>query len=148
MALRDPSAEDSGRVKAWRKVAREGLLPPALLYFVSGLDSWLVLDGHDRLLAARLEGVAPTALTLSSVRTRTWTPNPEEHARTQNALERQLETEPDAARVRGINTRLIALYAEPSQVVPRTRVYPLRDWPSDAERLVRGGAPRELLDAK
>jgi hypothetical protein len=32
---------DQGRVKAYRKLAREGLLPPLLLWWVSGLDGWL-----------------------------------------------------------------------------------------------------------
>lgn len=135
-------------MKAWRKVAREGLLPPLLLYFVSGMDSWLVLDGHDRLLAARLEGAAPKALVLSSVRTHTWTASLEERARMQASIDRQLEASSDAARVHAINQRLIAMYADPSQLVPRTRVWPLRHWQRDAEQLVREGAPRELLDAE
>jgi hypothetical protein len=53
--VRRMSPETSGRVKWWRKKAREGLLPPVLLWRFSGLDSYVVLDGHDRLLAAALE---------------------------------------------------------------------------------------------
>jgi hypothetical protein len=54
-ALRDASADDASRVKAWRKHARDGTLPPALLAWISALDGYVVLDGHDRLHAASLE---------------------------------------------------------------------------------------------
>jgi hypothetical protein len=67
ITLREMSPSDSGRVKAWRKHARAGSLPPILLYWVSGLQAYLVLDGHDRLLAASLEDVSPPALALEAV---------------------------------------------------------------------------------
>ncbi|MET9726035.1 hypothetical protein [Streptomyces zaomyceticus] len=58
-----PDAEDS-RVKAYRKQAREGTLPPVLLWWVSGLDCHLILDGHARLAAAIAESVDPPLLQL------------------------------------------------------------------------------------
>lgn len=64
ITLRDFSAPDSGRVKAWRKLASAGALPPVLLFWVSGLDAHVVLDGHDRLLAAHLEQAPIGALEL------------------------------------------------------------------------------------
>lgn len=64
LPLRAPSAEDDGRVKSWRKRARDRTLPPALLLYVDLLGKWLVLDGHDRLHAALLEGVTPPLLGL------------------------------------------------------------------------------------
>ncbi|RKH65883.1 hypothetical protein [Corallococcus llansteffanensis] len=64
LALRAPSARDDGRVKSWRKRARDGTSPPALLLYVDILAKWLVLDGHDRLHAALLEGVEPPLLGL------------------------------------------------------------------------------------
>lgn len=64
LRLRTPSPPDAARVKAWRKRARDGTLPPVLLWFVAGLDTCVLLDGHDRLLAAREEGVAPRLLVL------------------------------------------------------------------------------------
>jgi hypothetical protein len=57
LPLRQPPSPDDGRVKAWRKVAREGHLPPPLFFWVSGLNVFLLLDGHARLLAAQLEQV-------------------------------------------------------------------------------------------
>jgi hypothetical protein len=70
ITLRDMSHPESGRVKAWRKVARANALPPVLLYWVSGLAAYVVLDGHDRLLAASLEGTGVSALSLEPLRTR------------------------------------------------------------------------------
>lgn len=64
LRLRVPSAVDAARVRAWRKRARDGTLPPVLLWFVTGLDTCVLLDGHDRLLSAREEGVAPRLLVL------------------------------------------------------------------------------------
>lgn len=58
-----PGAFDP-RVKAYRKQARDGTLPPVLLWWVSGLDCHLVLDGHARLAAAIAESVEPAVLEL------------------------------------------------------------------------------------
>ncbi|MEU6666964.1 hypothetical protein [Streptomyces sp. NPDC046727] len=58
-----PDAGDS-RVKAYRKQARDGTLPPVLLWWVSGLDCHLILDGHARLAAAIAESTAPPVLFL------------------------------------------------------------------------------------
>ncbi|WP_285575955.1 hypothetical protein [Actinoallomurus iriomotensis] len=38
-----------GRVKAYRKLARDGALPPLLLWWISGLDGVLLLDGRAQL---------------------------------------------------------------------------------------------------
>ncbi|MEM9865925.1 MAG: hypothetical protein AAF938_30250 [Myxococcota bacterium] len=62
--LRSPSDPNASRVKSWRKHAREQTLPPILLWWVGALDMHVVLDGHDRLRAAALEGVRPPAITL------------------------------------------------------------------------------------
>lgn len=64
--LRPLSAPDHPRVKAYRRQVREGTVAPVLLWWVTGLDGWLLLDGHDRLVAARAEGVGrPPALILA-----------------------------------------------------------------------------------
>jgi hypothetical protein len=64
LPLRAPSDAEDGRVKSWRKLARDRTLPPALLLYVDILEKWLVLDGHDRIHAALLEGVEPPLLGL------------------------------------------------------------------------------------
>ncbi|WMX44250.1 hypothetical protein RGF97_04410 [Streptomyces roseicoloratus] len=65
LPLRALSAPDAPRVKAYRRQYREGLLPPVVLWWISGLQSPVVLDGHDRLVAALAEGGRPTVLLLS-----------------------------------------------------------------------------------
>lgn len=63
--LRPLSAADSARVKAYRKLAAAGTLPPLLLWWISGLNCDVLLDGHDRLVAAVAEGIAPRVLRLA-----------------------------------------------------------------------------------
>ncbi|WP_330457542.1 hypothetical protein OIB37_11865 [Streptomyces sp. NBC_00820] len=65
--LRALSPEDAPRVKAYRKAAREGALAPVLLWWVTALDGWLLLDGHDRAVAALAEGRTPPCLVLARV---------------------------------------------------------------------------------
>lgn len=66
--LRRPSARDASRVRLWRKRAREGVLPPVLVSYVSGLTMFALLDGHDRLAAAVAEGLSPPVMVLWQVR--------------------------------------------------------------------------------
>ncbi|MDA5282188.1 hypothetical protein [Streptomyces sp. Isolate_45] len=64
LPLRPMPGPGDSRVKAYRKQAREGTLPPVLLWWVSGLDCHLILDGHARLAAAIAESVEPPLLQL------------------------------------------------------------------------------------
>jgi hypothetical protein len=64
IALRQPR-DDEGRVRWWRKKAREQALPPILALWVSGLAACIIVDGHCRLRAALLEGVAPDIITIA-----------------------------------------------------------------------------------
>ncbi|WP_406063852.1 hypothetical protein OG462_34610 [Streptomyces sp. NBC_01077] len=68
-ALSDPEAP---RVKAYRRQYREGVLPPVFAWWISGLNSPVVLDGHDRLTAALAEGGRPEVLTLSRAADAEW----------------------------------------------------------------------------
>ncbi|MEZ4393340.1 MAG: hypothetical protein R3A48_19820 [Polyangiales bacterium] len=68
LPMRPASPPDRARVKSWRKRAREGTLPPVLVHFVSALDMHALLDGHDRLVAAREEGVAIPWLRVNALR--------------------------------------------------------------------------------
>lgn len=63
--LRPLSDAEAPRVKAYRRRLREGNLPPVLLWAVTGLDGWLILDGHDRAIAALAEGQEPSAVVLA-----------------------------------------------------------------------------------
>ncbi|MEV4481496.1 hypothetical protein [Micromonospora coxensis] len=67
LSMRPMSRHDDARVKAYRKQVRDGTLPPILLWWVSSLDSYLLLDGHDRLAACLAEVVEPPLMTLTAV---------------------------------------------------------------------------------
>ncbi|MGX1130254.1 hypothetical protein RKD49_002444 [Streptomyces glaucescens] len=76
LPLRRLSPPDAPRVRAYRKHAREGTLAPVLLWWVAFLDGWLLLDGHDRAVAALAEGSVPQCVELTRV------PDEEEWRRT------------------------------------------------------------------
>ncbi len=61
--LRAPSS-DGARAHALRKRARDGLLAPALLLYVSAIGGYVVLDGHDRIAAALAENSPPPLIAL------------------------------------------------------------------------------------
>jgi hypothetical protein len=65
LPLRQLASPDDSRIKAYRKQVRDDTLAPVLLWWISGLDSYVLLDGHDRLVAAHAEGRQPESLALS-----------------------------------------------------------------------------------
>jgi hypothetical protein len=65
LPLRRLSPVDAGRVKAYRRQLHEGVLPPALLWWASGLNTLLVMDGHDRITAAVAEHTLPEVVVLA-----------------------------------------------------------------------------------
>ncbi len=65
LSRRALSAVDDSRVKAYRKQAREGSIAPILLWWIDGLTSYLILDGHDRLQACLAERLEPPMLALT-----------------------------------------------------------------------------------
>jgi hypothetical protein len=72
LPLRALSHPEAPRVKAYRRQYREGVLPPVLVWWISGLNSPVVLDGHDRLTAALAEGGRPPVLILSRAMDEEW----------------------------------------------------------------------------
>jgi hypothetical protein len=86
---------DAGRVKSYRKQAREGILPPVLLWWISGLDCYVVLDGHDRLVAAATEAQEPPLLALSAASRRQVTDDTDvavtRYTATVDALQQQVD---------------------------------------------------------
>ncbi len=67
LPLRRLSDPTGSRVKAYRKQAQAGILPPVLLWWLSSLDCYVILDGHDRILAAIAEEQEPPFMALASV---------------------------------------------------------------------------------
>jgi hypothetical protein len=72
LPLRRLSSPDAARVKSYRQEHADGILAPALLWWVSGLQTLLVLDGHDRIAAALAEGAAPPVLVLAPAEDPEW----------------------------------------------------------------------------
>ncbi len=147
--LRRPSSTDSGRVKAWRKRVRDGTLPPVLVMYVSGLDMFALIDGHDRLMAAELEGKSPPVLVLWKVREESTYSS----ERRQQALCRELalrrEDRKDRRRpldTADENALLRSAFPGPARLRATTRAYRLDDdearWRDRVERAL-GFAPAE-----
>lgn len=144
--LRAPSGPDAPRVKAWRRHAREGALPPIVLWSVSGLQSHLLVDGHDRLVAAALEGVTPSVLTL--VRVVEPPPAPGDAARTAAVYEQWLDAIEMSPRGRvAFNERLVRAFAPLPLAAPTlARAKPGLDDEWDAEvRAVVGPGHEDLF---
>ncbi|WP_328941760.1 hypothetical protein OG259_08925 [Streptomyces sp. NBC_00250] len=72
LPLRALSHPEAPRVKAYRRQYREGVLPPVFAWWISGLNSPVVLDGHDRLTAALAQGGRPEVLILSRAVDAAW----------------------------------------------------------------------------
>ncbi|WP_411110983.1 hypothetical protein [Streptomyces sp. c-19] len=72
LPLRALSHPEAPRVKAYRRQYREGVLPPVFAWWISGLNSPVLLDGHDRLTAALAEGGRPQVLLLSRAADAAW----------------------------------------------------------------------------
>ncbi len=67
LPLRQLSDPTDSRVKAYRKQARVGILPPVLLWWISSLDCYVIVDGHDRILAAIAEEQEPSFMALTGI---------------------------------------------------------------------------------
>ncbi|MDH5728650.1 MAG: hypothetical protein OEZ58_06645 [Gammaproteobacteria bacterium] len=65
VSIRIPN-EESGRVKWWRKKVKEKKLPPILVWYLNCLDAYIIVDGHERLLASVLENVPPPIIVVYS----------------------------------------------------------------------------------
>jgi hypothetical protein len=115
-------------VKSWRKHARDGTLPPTLLLYLEIVGKWLVLDGHERLHAALLEGVAPPLLGLWPVFEEAIPVEPVRREGTLIAVEVQLRQEGRPEVLDRANRTLVREFTE------HRRVAITRAWPQ------RGGA--------
>jgi hypothetical protein len=123
LPMRAASPAEAGRVKALRKLARAGTLPPLVLLFVSGLDMYLLLDGHARLRAGLLEGRLPPALALSRVRYFPYAPDPRRDTALAG-MERALDHAQGPATIERLNRSVLALFAE-GDWRARTRGWPV-----------------------
>jgi hypothetical protein len=132
LAMRPMSGSDDARVKAWRRALREGYAPPALLMWVSGLDRYVVLDGHDRIAAALAEGTLPKVLVLCHLQEHGRIPDPLRRSVITDVVARQLEASraPDLRpnrpfRVETANRLLIESFDDRPHLAPVSRAWPL-----------------------
>lgn len=109
LLARYPVDPTSGRVKWWRKKCREGALPPVLVWFIGGLASFVILDGHDRLQAALAEGIQPQFLVLSQIRDQVYTPDHKVREQTLSSLALQ-QKKPGSMNIDAMNRTLLNLY--------------------------------------
>lgn len=150
LGLRAFDPPEGGRVKSWRKLARDGTLPPVLLLYVDILAKWLVLDGHVRLRAALLEGVEPPLLGLWPFIDR---PRPWNAVREDGALfsaELQLRKDATPETVERVN-RMLLLNFTPSPRGTVSRAWPIpggrETWREEVNaRRRRGWVPLEDTD--
>jgi hypothetical protein len=134
LRTREPGPVDGARVRAFRKRARDRTLPPVLAQYVSGLDMFALLDGHDRLRAALLEGSAPPLLVLWQARTTAREPDPGRQAAVAREIERK-------RRLAGPRERPLTISAENALLVS---AFDDRDWMFATTRAfpIAGGAAR------
>ncbi|QDG49396.1 hypothetical protein FIV42_01180 [Persicimonas caeni] len=123
-ALRALSDADSSRVRMWRKRQRRGRLPPLLLLYVSVLEGYLLLDGHDRLVAACAEGDLPQCVVLAPLhRAKHY-----QSRKLQQAIECEAlkvsKRRPSPRNIDGVNRALIGAYLPESYRI-RTRCWPI-----------------------
>jgi hypothetical protein len=119
------SDASDGRVKMWRKRARDRTLPPIVTWWCRGLFAHVLLDGHNRLHAALLEGVKPDVIVLADV---TGVSKQELEERRQAALEQaaSLERIPSvAARANAMNAVLRAAWDPGAEWELSTPGFPL-----------------------
>ncbi|MEI2454821.1 hypothetical protein [Lysobacter firmicutimachus] len=124
--LRAPAAVDDGRLKWWRKKAREEALPPVLLWYLSCLNGYVIVDGHLRLQAALLEDRPPSFLVAYSAYEQAVRPDPAAQRAILDSYERharELALRLPQRRPIGtdsINATLIAAFDDRPLLLPRS----------------------------
>ncbi|MEU2546222.1 hypothetical protein ABZ618_12440 [Streptomyces roseolus] len=147
LPLRALSAVEAPRVKAYRRLYREGALPPVFAWWISGLNVPVVLDGHDRLTAALAEGGRPEVLILSRAADPAWTALLSE--RPVVAYEERMAALEDgplrAVRASGEARRLARELAAAADIPALTRAWPfpggVAGWEAAAAAYVPGWRP-------
>lgn len=130
-SLRRSAPADDGRLKWWRKKAREDALPPVLLWHAGCLNAYLIADGHLRLQAALLEDRPPEFLVVSAAREVHWATDPVSQQRILESLNRKLtHSRGQAPSVDRMNAVLIAAFDDRPVLEPRTHAW--ARIPSDA----------------
>lgn len=130
-SLRRKAPADDGRLKWWRKKAREGSLPPILLWYTTCMNAYVIADGHLRLQAALLEDRPPEFLVVSSAREIHWATDPVSQQHFMESLNRKMaHSRGQAPSVERMNALLMAAFDDRPVLEPRTHAW--ARIPSDA----------------
>ncbi|BCQ70378.1 hypothetical protein PEQA60_43680 [Pseudomonas sp. Eqa60] len=146
----DPEA---GRLKWWRKKAREGSLAPILLWYVGGLASYVVIDGHYRLQAAIAENLAPSFIVLSATRERGFAPSLEHQQRIMDSLRKRGDAVPrnPALSTENLNRVLIQAFDDRPQYRSATPAWagnePESQWCDEVRQCLGGQGLADEVDA-
>lgn len=146
----DPLA---GRLKWWRKKVREDSLPPILLWYIRGLDSYVIIDGHYRLQAAIAENLAPLFIVLSATRERAVTPCPKHQERVLDSLRKRGDAVPrnKVISTEHLNQVLIQAYDDRPELLSVTYAWASNDpeslWCEEVRRCLAGQGLEAELDA-
>lgn len=140
----------AGRLKWWRKKAREGSLPPILLWYVGGMCSYVIIDGHYRLQAALAENVQPSFIVLSSTEASPTELSADAQQRVLRSLLLQSEKNPDFD-TRTMNQVLINAFDDRPYHWPGTHAWAGiasdREWRDEVTRFLQDqGATDDLED--
>jgi hypothetical protein len=152
MGLRPLSAPDDRRVGFWRKQLAAGHHPPVVLLYLSVLEMFLILDGHDRLQAALHAGIKPNYLIVAPIHHRRWPPSDQtfEARASVAAAYAQAWSKAGPAGRAGLNRSLIRVFSPLEDHISRMRVWPLRggwpQWRAEVQTAAMGLDP-EALDA-
>jgi hypothetical protein len=131
------SDEADGRVRMWRKRARERTLPPLVTWWCRGLFAHVVLDGHDRVHAALLEGIAPEVIVLADVAPRAKAEVEQRHnVASEQAASLEMCTEP--SRTLAMNTILRTAWNPRAEWQLATPGFPLDGGLEQWNKEVRG----------
>ncbi|RZU75946.1 hypothetical protein EV384_4526 [Micromonospora kangleipakensis] len=147
LPMRQLPDADAARVKAYRRQAREQVLPPILLWSVSGFDGYLLIDGHCRLAAALAEGIEPSVLVLAIGSDpevdHEWLDHAAAHVELLDRVNEQaVRGRADALRAADALTRRFADVCADLPQEGRTRAWPVRGgvraWEQQAAGVARG----------
>nr|WP_315207387.1 ParB/Srx family N-terminal domain-containing protein [uncultured Albidiferax sp.] len=124
LSLRRPTLPDDGRLKWWRKKAREQALPPILVWYLGCLDAYVIIDGHTRLQAAVLEDQPPAFIVAFSAKERRW---PLDTQRQEHIVQELTQVGGTPRRkslsIDAMNTILIAAFDDRPDLQPRTHAW-------------------------
>lgn len=132
IGIKEKPSEDDGRVKWWRKKAREGTLPPIFALYLGCLEAHIIIDGHSRLMASVLENIPPKIILISSLIKEDNTVSPDTREKVLKSLEHLEESEENYNKmtigaIDKRNNLLINVFDKEPHLYPKTFGYVTRD---------------------